>query len=140
MSPNNAFESGVVIVPRHKSDTEACRALGSASDEEVHKHIEELLTWVQDMNWPVAPLVLRRVKTLGMPLVKPIREILNGTDHVWKYWIVSALLPGVDTRVIDSLRRDLERIVAAPTAGELEEEVAGAARALLGAEGRITTR
>ena len=97
----------MAIVPTHKGDIETCRALGSASDEEVCGHLGELLIWLQDMNWPVAPLIVRRLKTLGAPLVEPIREILKGTDDIWKYWIVSVLLPGVDASVRNSLMGDL---------------------------------
>jgi hypothetical protein len=121
----------MAIVPTHKGDIETCRALGSASDEEVCGHLGELLIWLQDMNWPVAPLIVRRLKTLGAPLVEPIREILIGTDDIWKYWIVSVLLPGVDASVRDSLMCDLQRIISAPTSGEVNEEVVDVTKRLL---------
>jgi hypothetical protein len=114
------------IVPASKQDFDACERLATASDDEVRAHIRELLTWLQDMNWPVAPLVARRIGTLGSSLAAPLREILRGSDDVWKHWIVSSLLPAVDGTVAESLRAELDRIVTKPTSSEAQEDLPGA--------------
>jgi hypothetical protein len=118
------------IVPANKQDFAACKRLAAASDDEVRAQLRDLLAWLQDMNWPVAPLVAGRLGTLGLSLTAPLREILRGSDDVWKYWIVSSLLPSADRAVAESLREDLDRIVARPTLGEAREEVPAAVQSL----------
>jgi Domain of unknown function (DUF5071) len=55
------------IVPEHKQDFDACSALSAAENSMVACQLSELLTWLQDMNWPVATLVEARIKSLGAP-------------------------------------------------------------------------
>jgi hypothetical protein len=118
------------IVPANKQDFAACKRLAAASDDEVRAQLRDLLVWLQDMNWPVARLVADRVGTLGLSLTAPLREILRGSDDVWKYWIVSSLLPSADRAVAESLREDLDRILASPTLGETREELPAAVQSL----------
>lgn len=60
------------IVPHHKSDMVAIENLARATDEEIINEIYELLSWLQDMNWPVAVPICEKIKDLGVPLVEPI--------------------------------------------------------------------
>ena len=80
------------IVPNNKCDLETCNNLSQATDEEVEEKIYELLEWVQDINWPVAPLICNRLKLIGNPLVEPVKKVLRSTDETWKYWVISNLL------------------------------------------------
>ena len=111
------------IVPAHKSDYEACNNLALASDAEVSEKLIELLEWVQDINWPVAPLICDRLKKIGSPLVEPVKNILRGTDDDWKYWIISGLLRDTPKETICLLKSELDKIVQNPTEGERTEEV-----------------
>ena len=123
----------MAIVPAHKFDLDACEALAESSDAEVATHVRELLEWTQDMNWPVARHVVDRLRRIEEPLVEPVREILGGSDNVWKYFVVSSLLPVASQSVRESLRADLVRIVQSPTSGEVEEDVVEAVRGVLSA-------
>jgi hypothetical protein len=111
------------IVPTHKSDLDACINLSVASDEEVEKKISELLEWIQDINWPVAPLICERLKDIGAPLIEPVRNILSGGDDVWKYWVISNLLEVASKETVCQLRSELENIAKNPTESEKAEEV-----------------
>ncbi len=73
------------IAPTNKSDLDACNNLYLASDEEVSEKINELLVWVQDINWPVATSICERLKSIGSPLVEPLRKILPDSNEIWKY-------------------------------------------------------
>ena len=119
------------IVPSDKFDFEACNNLLSASDEDVIKNIDELLEWLQDMNWPVAPKIIERLKLIEEPLITPIQNILSGNDDIWKYWIISALLRQTTSNIVTSLKDDLNRIITNPTKNEINEEVNIVARELL---------
>ncbi|WP_074901611.1 DUF5071 domain-containing protein [Microbulbifer thermotolerans] len=119
------------LVPIDKFDDEACEHLKAASDEEVIPHIERLLECLQDLNWPIAPLVSERLSMLGLELVQPILRILSGNDEMWKYWIVSHLLYQVSDDVFCQLRFKLNSIKLHPTKSEVEEEVFDAVCELL---------
>lgn len=120
------------IVPADKHDLTACKRLALASDAEVLVHIRELLTWLQDMNWPVARPIAARVATLGPGLAAPIREILHGDDDVWKYGVVTALLPASGRALVAALAQALDRILVNPSMGETREGVVEAVRELRG--------
>ncbi len=114
------------IVPSSKHDLAACERLAEAADAEVCAHLGELLVWLQDGNWPVSRPVASRLAPLGVPLIDPLREILRGSDVLWKYWVVQSLLPLTDARVVESLREDLDRIALSPTREEVQEELPSA--------------
>ena len=120
---NLVIRNNMNIVPAHKSDLEACHNLSMASDEEVKEKINELLEWVQDINWPVAPRICERLKNIGSPLIEPIRNILLGTDEVWKYWVISNILDRASKETVCSLKSELTNIVKNPTESEAAEEV-----------------
>ena len=119
------------IVPASKIDLDACENLARASDDEVIKNISELLQWVQDINWPVAPLICKRLESLGGSLVAPVKNILNGEDDIWKYWVISSLLSEVPSTVVRELRSELEVIAENPSRGEKAEGVNVVAKELL---------
>ena len=119
------------IVPTYKSDLVACEHLQKAGDDQVISKLDELMEWLQDMNWPVAPRVLGRISKLGEPLIKPILDILKGNDEIWKYWVIERLLPCIDREVRELIVLELNRIAKEPTSGELEEELNISAQELL---------
>ena len=111
------------IVPTNKCDLTACENLKVAEDREVISRLNDLLEWLQDINWPVAPKVLERISSLGQHLVKPITAILEGCDEVWKYWLISCLLPEIDLETRKSFIPMLTKIAKSPTSEEIKEEV-----------------
>ncbi|TON15846.1 DUF5071 domain-containing protein, partial [Vibrio parahaemolyticus] len=111
------------IVPNHKSDLETCEQLHFLSNEEITPYVYELLEWLQDLNWPVADPVSKRLLQLNLELVEPLLLILSSDDDVWKYWIVSSFLHYVDISVYDRLIFKLNKMKISPTKQEIEEEV-----------------
>jgi hypothetical protein len=111
------------IVPTNKSDLSACDNLKIAQDEEVVARLNDLLGWLQDINWPVASKVLERISSLGQPLVKPVIEVLEGNDAVWKYWLISYLLPEIEIETRKSFIPVLRKMAKSPTPEEIKEEV-----------------
>lgn len=119
------------IVPKDKFDMAACKRLSKASDAEVIDHLDDLLGWTADVNWPVASHVINRVKVLGDELVLPLKNILSSADDTWKYFVIVHLIPGLREEVFSQLESDLERIVSNPTDSEVLEEVYLETKALL---------
>ena len=126
------------IVPENKLDIEACEKLVVASDVDVINNLAALLDWTQDINWPVAAHVNQRLSGLGVELVEPLREILEGEDGTWKYFTISHLFPKLRAEVLGKLMPDLQRLAASPTSSDISEEVNLAAKEVLnGAEKKV---
>jgi hypothetical protein len=85
-----------VMIPKDKHDLDALELLAQASDEDVIKNANELLEWLQDINWPVFNGIVARLSPLGNKLELPITKILNGSDSIWKANIVGHLIPLFD--------------------------------------------
>jgi Domain of unknown function (DUF5071) len=118
------------LVPQHKSDLERANAAVAAGSPAVEPVLGDLLTWLQDMNWPVARTLAPFLATIGLPLVPHVRAALDGDDLVWKYWIVSSLLR-VSRPLAGAFRADIERFAYSPTESEAAEELDAVAREVL---------
>jgi hypothetical protein len=114
-------------LPRHKQDLDVVDELRGASLEDLRPQIPALLTWLQDMNWPVARPIADILAQCGIDLIEPVRSVLRSSDDVWKYWLLSDLLTQVDGAVRVALTDEILRLINEPTAGEAAEEVDRAA-------------
>lgn len=119
------------IVPLSKYDVVAIENLKKASQETIEKKADELLEWIQDMNWPVAKELLTILGKIGEPLIEPIVEVFHGEDQMWKYWIITSLLPKMDQRVVKAFEPELERLKTVQTIDDDELEVRQAANEYL---------
>ncbi len=119
------------IIPNHKSDFTTCENLLVASDSEVIDNIDELLCWLQDINWPVYPLVKQRLLKIGIEIVDPIKRILQSDDGGWKYWIVSDFLHSFNKELMMLLYTDLKKLAEHPTDDDICEEVNIVAKELI---------
>jgi hypothetical protein len=119
------------IVPKYKTDIVSCENLALASDDEVKKNLPELLEWLQDCNWPVAPLVIHRIKDLDSSLIDPLKSILNGNDGVWKYSIIINLLNKIRFEVLTELESGIKNLILNSSENDIYEEVNLIAQELL---------
>ena len=74
--------------------------------------VYDLLGWLQDANWPVFESVLSVVasnQNIAMPYVK---DILQGNEIMWRYWIIDQLIPLLSDENKLLLKNDLLRISA----------------------------
>ncbi|WP_164513253.1 DUF5071 domain-containing protein [Thiosocius teredinicola] len=106
-----------------KTDFTACDALAAAEDDEVARHVEALLEWLQDMNWPVAPRVCERLIPLGNSLAEQVRKVLVGSDPVWKYWVITELVANAEPSLAIALQAELRFLASSVNEVELNEEV-----------------
>ena len=111
------------FIPTNKLDIQACKQLEIAPLNEVQPFISELLVWLQDFNWPVAPFVKQKLIQFDEELIKPIKVVLSGNDVVWKYFILTELMPEVKNKVIDALQLELKQLAYSPSDDEKSEEV-----------------
>lgn len=124
MRPDSTF------IPRDKFDLAAANAAIGAGWPQIEPVAEQLLQWVQDVNWPVAKVLAPFLAGIGAPLAPYIRRVLAGNDEVWKYSLIGSVVArSQDLALV--LRSELERIAFEPTPSERAEEVANIAREAL---------
>lgn len=69
--------------------------------------VPTLLEKLQDMNWPNAWQVAQFLSTIGRPLLPYVRDILQGDDRVWQYWLLHALVESWDTELVAHIQAEL---------------------------------
>lgn len=121
------------FVPKHKSDVSGIPQLARLRDEEIQPVIPHLLEWIQDMNWPVAQEVLNILAARQNLVESCLPGILRTEekDSIWKYWIISELLPRFEKPLSEELLATLRRITQQPNQDEVLEEVDRMARKYL---------
>ena len=118
------------LLPKDKLDTAAIKRLSQAGYPYIEPLLSELLTWMQDLNWPVAQELRPFLADIGAPLAPHIRAVLQTDDDVWKYWTVIGVVAESNPLTV-MLRLELERIASSPTEGEREERIDVVARNIL---------
>ncbi|MBD8499276.1 DUF5071 domain-containing protein [Paenibacillus arenosi] len=114
------------LLPRDKHDFETVNQLKHAERKELIKLLPELLTWLQDMNWPISIDISEiLVKTIPRETIPLVKNILNGDDDIWKEYCLRYFVMNLPSELLalDNLQEDLIRIATKPTKGEELEEV-----------------
>ncbi len=113
------------LLPKDKYDNSNIEKLRQLTDEEIAPVLPALLEWLKDANWPVFDDVLSVLALHQSALVPLIISILSSDekDGIWKYWIISRLLPLFSDENIKAVLSSVKRIEENPTEGERTEEV-----------------
>ena len=111
------------FLPASKIDLQATEHLDVASDEEITPHLKELMTWLQDINWPVSMPVALRLAKCGIEIAPYIDEILKGDDEIWKFNVLYYLIPKLKPEVMEASMDEVVRIINCPTESEIKEEL-----------------
>lgn len=116
------MENTFNLIPSSKRDWDAVDNLQAASAEQIIALADDLLPWLQDMNWPIADyiqaLLVPHVEAISDNIVRVLNE---SDDDVWKSWLISELVAEIPiAHMSPSMREALMRIVMHPTAGERE--------------------
>ena len=111
------------LIPKDKFDIKTAEKLIGYSYDQVQPIVPELLTWIQDMNWPVARPVADYLQSISENLSNDIVEILKGNDDQWKYWCIQIF--GISSNKLPSkaVIEEIRRIADNPTRSEISEEV-----------------
>ncbi|MGA8636253.1 MAG: DUF5071 domain-containing protein [Candidatus Dormiibacterota bacterium] len=121
------------LVPESKSDLTRARAAERAGYPAIAPVVNDLLKWLRDGNWPVAHVLAPLLRGVGPvpPLVGGIRSILEGSDSVWKYWVLQGVVDGWDGSALVVLEPQLKAVSANPSPSDVAEGVDVIARELL---------
>ena len=124
------------LIPKDKFDDSSFEQLMALNDAEIDPIIPELLKWIQDMNWPVAPSVIKVLASHRAATEKHLLVLLKPEqkDDEWKRNIIKYLLvEWTSYPVDDHLTSEIKRIAENPTDGEREELADEAAQEFLNA-------
>lgn len=118
------------LLPKDKYDTASIERLAQAERSTLEPLLADLLTWMQDLNWPVAQDLRPLLADIGAPLAPHVRSVFETDDDLWKYWTVISVV--AESRpLILALKPELERLATSPTEGEREERVDEVAQNIL---------
>jgi hypothetical protein len=109
-------------LPSHKSDLAAAESAVRLGWPTVEPVAMELLTWLQDINWPVAQVLASFLEGVGADLAPYVRQVLQAEDDVWKYYVIQAVVARSPS-LSRALEVELHRIARYPTVSEHQEEV-----------------
>ncbi|MBW4599431.1 MAG: DUF5071 domain-containing protein [Calothrix sp. FI2-JRJ7] len=116
------------LLPREKDDKERVERIKELGYPFVKPIIPHLLTWLEDINWPVAGYLLPFFLSIREHIIDDIREILHGDNLVHIYWILEYLLNDPDVpNVAGKFKEELTSLAKQ----EDEEEVYLVAREIL---------
>jgi hypothetical protein len=104
------------LVPKHKSDIATARLAAQAGYPAVEPILYDLLTWLQDCNWPVSHVIFDFLASIGAPLAPHIRRVFDGDDYIWQYWLIGLFRESPELYSI--FRADIHRIASFPTPEE----------------------
>lgn len=119
------------LLPHTKSDEEMVPLLAEAGYPAVAPHLDDLLSWTYDSNWPIALPMGAWLAGLGAPIVEPLRRVLRGEDSDAKVdclWCVADHLTP-DARA--ALAGDLWALATSPGEGDRAASVDICAREVL---------
>ncbi|MGN7117190.1 DUF5071 domain-containing protein [Lysinibacillus odysseyi] len=111
------------MIPRDKFDELAMLRLQMSTREEIIPILPELLVWIQDMNWPIAAKMAELLRAYPEETVPHIKEILKGTDSIWKYWCLLELVKPMNRDHQLVLKEDLLQLIHHPSDDDRLEEV-----------------
>ena len=94
-------------LPKNKFDQQSLCGIDELSNEEIQPIIYELLTWLQDYNWPVADKVLQVLRKREILVFPYLADILAGDDIMWKIWIMELLVPTLTAEHKEALRKNI---------------------------------
>jgi hypothetical protein len=125
------MESFKDLLPRHKTDNDRVETIKKMDRDKILPLLPSLLEWIQDMNWPVAPSILKLLLTFPEEIVPHVQDVLSSDDDNWKWFILHFLvieLP-VDSRV--QFKEYLTRVTETPSQNEIAEELDEIAKEIL---------
>lgn len=119
------------LLPRHKSDIDRVKMIKKMDRDKILPLLPNLLEWIQDTNWPVAPSVLELLLTFPEEIVPHVHDVLTSDDDNWKWYILHSLVIKLPVESRIQFREYLTRVAKTPTHNELAEELDEIAKEIL---------
>ncbi len=119
------------LIPKGKEDTNFINVLKMKSISEIRDLIPQLLEWMQDMNWPQAPLIADYFSPYINEIQEELISILKSNDEIWKYWILHGLILHSEITPSQKILLEVKRVYLNASKQEKEEEVDVIAKEIL---------
>lgn len=119
------------LVPNNKEDSNFIHDLKLKSISEIRDIIPQLLEWMQDMNWPQAPLIADYFSPYINEIQEELISILKSNDEIWKYWILHGLILHSEITPGQKILLEVKRVYLNASKQEKEEEVDVIAKEIL---------
>ncbi len=112
-------------MPKDKFDTSSIHELRNLTEEEIRPILPELIEWLADFNWPVAPEVAKALALFPDSVIGELKKQLTpeADDDILKYWILVGMIRLFEKEKQLLFLPELQRIVENPTKGEVLEFV-----------------
>jgi hypothetical protein len=91
----------------------------------------DLLEWLQDANWPIAPDTAALLSRAGFEILPHIRAILKADDGSWKLLTIELVVANLASGIQSELRNEVIRLANHPTQNDRLEGIDVAAWAIL---------
>lgn len=115
------------FLPRNKHDFEKLNVLIAAGPDAAIPILGELLTWLQDINWPIAIPLADFLVTVGEPLLPHLKKVLLSHDDMWVYWVLQAVVAKLPKDLVRHLEPELRSLATVAENDHIALRVGGAA-------------
>lgn len=110
------------VLPKDKHDIQAVERCINIGYPKIIPILPELLTWIQDMNWPVAKVLAPFLSTIADHLETEIRTVFQSNDETWKYSLMTEIIVN-SSKLRTNLNDELLRLAEKPTESEQIEKL-----------------
>lgn len=130
---DNKIENIKNLLPKNKFDNTNLYNITKLSEDEFLIIADELLTWLQDVNWPIFNDVLAVLIYRQNEIINKVKNIFKTNNFIWQYWILLFLYPKLNTENKNKLNEELNNIAQkSPSENEDEQEVIKLAKEIVG--------
>jgi hypothetical protein len=123
------------LLPVDKHDDKAVLHLTNLPISQLEPLIPQLLTWLQDENWPIFGPVRDLLIQHPKEIIEPVRDVLRGNDGWWINNCLVSLVACMPKECQTELEAEIERVARHPTLDEKEFESEKAAEEILKGSG-----
>ncbi|MBB5397171.1 DUF5071 domain-containing protein [Mucilaginibacter sp. AK015] len=118
-------------IPQNIYDVTAVEHLLSLPFDAVKSDVPELLTWLQDMHWPVADGIADYLVPHVNDITDELISILQTDDSLWKYYIMRVLIARSHRKLQPGLIKVIKYLAENPSEIDVDDNVDEAAKEIL---------
>jgi Domain of unknown function (DUF5071) len=111
------------LVPRHRADFDRLDQLLKLQPSEVDSCLGSLMTWLQDINYPVALPIAEYLVNRGGVVVPHVAEVLRTGDHWWKHCVLTSVVDRWPKDLVEQIQPELERLAVGGIADSEEVDI-----------------
>ena len=111
------------LLPKDKLDDSNLEKIKLLNDSDLSQITSELLTWIQDANWPIFPKIVEIIVARQDLFISEISKVFQTDDLIWKYWILTNICPKLSLENIDFLKKDFDNMAKVLQTNTEEEEI-----------------